>query len=78
MAKYQNGNALQHVQDPAFNAVHQPGSIAPFAGIYRCVGCGHEIGIAEGHVLPPQTHPQHPASAGAIRWQLLVFAQHKS
>jgi hypothetical protein len=75
MAMYKHGNRLKHVQDPAFDGVHTPGQQAPFAGIYRCTGCGHEVGIASGHTLPPQTHHQHP-NIGPIRWQLLVFAEH--
>ena len=78
MALYKHGQRLTQSQDAAFDAVHSPGIAAPFAGIYRCTACGHEIGIASGHTLPPQTHPQHPPSLGAIRWQLLVFAQHNT
>ena len=77
MALYQNANHVHHRQDAAFTVTHAPGVAAPYAGIYRCTVCGHEIGIAETHILPPQGHHQHPANAGAIRWQLLVFAQHQ-
>ncbi|HVZ46882.1 MAG TPA: hypothetical protein VHA82_23955 [Ramlibacter sp.] len=76
MAIYKNGNLLHHSQDQAFDAVHSPGTAAPFAGIYRCATCGHEVGIAHGHTLPPQGHHQHAPGIGPIRWQLLVFAQH--
>jgi hypothetical protein len=77
MALYKHGNHLQHVQDQAFDGIHHPGQAAPFAGIYRCVVCGHEIGTAYGHTLPPQGHHQHSPGLGPIQWQLLVFAQHK-
>ncbi len=76
MALYKNPTYVKQVSDTAFDAVHDPGIAAPHAGIYRCTKCGHEIGIAEGHTLPPQIHPQHAPSMGAIKWQLLVFAQH--
>jgi hypothetical protein len=76
LALYKHGQSLTQSQDAAFDVVHSPGSTAPHAGIYKCTGCGHEIGIAAGHTLPPQGHPQHPTSLGPIRWKLLVFAQH--
>ena len=76
LALYKYGHSLTQSQDGAFDAVHSPGIAAPNAGIYKCTGCGHEIGIASGHTLPPQSHPQHPASLGPIRWKLLVYAQH--
>ncbi len=76
MALYKHGQSLTQSQDAAFDVVHSPGNAAPHAGIYKCTGCGHEIGIAAGHTLPPQGHPQHPTSLGSIRWKLLVFAQH--
>ena len=50
------------------------GNVAPYAGIYRCVVCGEEIGIAQGHTLPPQNHHQHPAGPGRIEWQLIMQA----
>lgn len=75
MALYQDKIHVKHSVHQAFDAVHNPGINAPFAGIYRCTGCGHEIGIAQGHTLPPE-HPRHPARV-AIQWQLLVFAEHK-
>lgn len=76
MALYKYSTHLTQNSDGAFDAVHAPGVSAPYAGIFRCTVCGHEIGIASGHTLPPQGHHQHPVNAGPIRWQLLVFAQH--
>jgi hypothetical protein len=76
MAIYKHGPLLKHSQDTAFDAEHTPGQQAPFAGIYRCAACGHEVGIASGHMLPPQTHHQHPPGIGPIKWKLLVFAEH--
>jgi hypothetical protein len=76
MALYKDPTHLRQVNDSAFDLIHDPGIPALHAGIYRCTKCGHEIGIAAGHILPPQTHPQHPPSLGPIKWQLLVYAQH--
>lgn len=75
MALYQRTDVVQHTTHQAFDTRHSPGSDAPFAGIYRCTGCGDEIGIAKGHKLPPQNHHQHQPGSGAVQWQLLVFAQ---
>ena len=77
MALYQDSAHLKLVQDKAFDGDNAPGVAAPFAGIYRCTGCGHEIATAYNHTLPPQGHHQHPAGGKPIRWQLLVFAQHQ-
>ena len=77
MAQYKHGQHLNHSDNSAYDAKHAPGTVAQNAGIYRCVGCGDEIGIAKGHTLPPQNHHQHRTGA-KIEWQLLVFAQQKS
>lgn len=78
MAIYKDGSRLTQTQDAAFDADHNPGIAAPHAGIYRCTGCDHEIGIAAGHTLPSQGHSQHGPNQGPIRWRLLVYAVHKS
>jgi hypothetical protein len=78
MALYKDSVNVNASSDAAFDQEHQPGIAAPFAGIYRCAGCGHEIGIAATHTLPSQNHPQHGTNQGKIRWKLLVFAQHKA
>jgi hypothetical protein len=49
---------------------------AQFAGIYRCMGCGREIAIAHGNILPQQNHHSHTAQEGAMLWRLIVFADH--
>jgi len=76
MASYKDPSFLSRSDSDEFDKVHNPGVAAPFAGVYRCNKCGHEIGIAEGHTLPSQLHAQHPTSLGAIEWQLIVFAAH--
>lgn len=77
MALYKHGAFLTQNQHQAFDTLLPPGSDASNPGIYRCAVCGDEIGIAKGHVLPPQNHHQHAPGQGPIRWQLLVCAQQR-
>lgn len=77
MAQYKHGQYLTRSDSSAFDIKHAPGASAPNPGVYRCAGCGHEIGIAKGHNLPPQNHHQHTLSTVKIEWQLLVFAEQK-
>jgi hypothetical protein len=77
MAWYQYPQLLKQSTAEAYDQFHNPGVAAPFAGIYRCAGCGREIGIAYNHTLPPQNHHEHTASQGTIRWQLIVCADHR-
>ena len=76
MALYKYSNFVTQNNASDFDAIHSPGRPAPFAGIYKCEGCGHEIGTAETHPLPPQNHHQHTVAQGKIRWRLAVYAQH--
>jgi hypothetical protein len=76
MALYKYSTYLTPSANDAFDTLHEPGTRAPDAGIYRCHGCGHEIGIAHAHILPPQNHHQHGYGQGPIQWRLVVFAQH--
>lgn len=76
MAQYKYTQFLNVSDSMAYDALSSPGVAAPDAGIYRCHVCGHEIAIAKGHVLPPQTHHQHRPGDGPIQWRLTVFAQH--
>jgi hypothetical protein len=50
-------------QHQAIDILLEPGVDSPNAGIYRCRVCGHEIGIAKGRKLPPQTHHEHTQGA---------------
>jgi hypothetical protein len=77
MALYKDLKYLTKTEDAAFEAVHPPGGAVPFSGIYRCEGCGHEVVAEHARQFPPQNHPQHAPAQGAIRWRLIVFAQHK-
>jgi hypothetical protein len=72
MATYQSSQYLRQHYDAKFNSIHDPGSIAPYSGIYRCVECNREVVSTAGHHLPPQNHHQHHSWQGKIRWQLIV------
>jgi hypothetical protein len=75
MALYKDQRHLAHSTDQAFDALHPPGSANMHAGIYRCEGCGREIGIAHLHTMPPQSHHAHTMIQGSIRWRLIVATQ---
>ena len=77
MAQYKYAQHLSTSSSSAFDTRYAPGTKAENPGIYRCAGCGDEIGIARGHPLPSQNHHQHTAAQGKLEWQLLVFAQQK-
>ena len=76
MAEYKDALRVDNSSSIDFDRSHSPGIEAPFAGIYRCVGCDDEIGIAAGHRLPPQNHHQHTSSL-KVEWRLLVRATQK-
>ena len=76
MALYKYPKFLTPSQHKNFDTLRDPGADAPDAGVYRCQVCGHEIGIAKGHKLPPQGHHTHSPGSGPIRWLLLVAALH--
>jgi hypothetical protein len=76
MALYKNRNFISQADDAQFDAVYHIGNITPFSAIYRCLGCGREI-VSEGQrPFPPQNHHQHTPAQGAIRWQMIVWADH--
>lgn len=78
MALYKYDHFLKKSSSDAFDTISEPGQVAAYAGIYRCVTCGWEIGIASGHTLPPQNHHAHPRQPqGKVRWQLTVYAVHE-
>lgn len=77
MASYKYGQYLRNSESAEFDNLYPPGAAAPFAGIFRCEACAHEIGIAAGHTLPPQSHAQHPVGTN-IEWRLVVFAMHNA
>ena len=73
MAVYKNPHYLVQSNNAAFDAIHDPGDVAPHSGIYRCEGCAINAVSTHGHHLPPQNHHQHNnALQGRIRWRLIV------
>ena len=72
MALYKYDVFLEKSEHAAFDELYSPGVQAPYPGIYKCHGCGHEIATATGHKLPPQDHHQHTANQGSIQWRLVV------
>jgi len=77
MALYKNINYVKQINSMAFDIDHEPGGIPPQSGIYRCGGCGREIVAEKSRPLPPQNHHQHTYQQGAIRWQMIVYADHE-
>lgn len=77
MALYKHAVFLTQSNDVAFDQIHLPGVATPVSGIYRCEGCGREIVSEHARPLPPQNHHQHTPAQGAIRWRLIVYADHQ-
>ena len=77
MALYKYSQYLGQNNDAVFDGENTPGTAAPRSGIYRCTGCGREEASNQGQPLPPQNHHQHSPAQGAIRWKLIVYADHK-
>lgn len=76
MAFYKEPQYLKKSEDIVFDALHSPGGIPPHSGIYRCVGCGREVVAEAQRQLPPQNHHQHALTQGAVRWKMIVYADH--
>jgi len=78
MAMYKDGSYLSPSTCDVFEEEQLPGAEAPFTGLYACLGCNQEIALNEGDRVPPQNHHYHHASQGAIRWKLIVYADHRA
>jgi hypothetical protein len=78
MALYKDSKYLGTSTDATFDVDHRPGQTPPHSGIYHCMGCGREIVAEESRSFPPQTHHEHSATQGAIRWRMIVYADHKA
>lgn len=76
MALYKYPTFLTQNKSNVFDTIHNPGDAAPYSGIYRCPGCRKEVASNYGQPLPPQNHHQHQPGLGAVRWQLIVIAEH--
>jgi len=77
MAWYKYAQYLEVNRSLEFDKVFNPGTSAPYHGIYRCTSCGDEIAQPQGHTLPPQNHRQHNPASGPITWKLIVYAVQK-
>lgn len=77
MAIYKYAEFLQKSNEAVYDSIYKPGQAAPYSGIYRCEGCGREVASNEGEPLPPQNHHQHSLHQGAVRWRLVVYADHR-
>ena len=73
MALYHNAADLTFSTSTVFSTSYEPGQSAPFGGVYKCTGCGHEISTARYHSLPPQNNHQHANPFVPIRWQPVVL-----
>jgi hypothetical protein len=74
MALFKYPQFMSLTEDGNFDILREPGSDSPDGGVYRCVSCGHEIGIARGQRLPPQNHHHHALGLAPIRWRLIAAA----
>ena len=73
MASYvDTTHVLKCMPHPAFDAIHNPGSIVPYSGIYRCVNCGREQCCCKDDPFPIQDQHEHAADALSV-WSLLVM-----
>lgn len=77
MALYKHSGYVLQSDDEIFDAEYRPGRIAVRSGIYCCSGCGREIAAAQKQPLPPDDHHEHTQRQGAIRWTLIVYADHR-
>lgn len=74
---------LKQIDSPVLEAADEwkyvfgVGSPVPASGIYRCIGCGHEITSNKGDNFPPQNRHQHPDPKTVVQWQLIVKTQTK-
>jgi hypothetical protein len=76
MALYKYASYLAVSQDASFDQLYNPGTLTPFAGIFRCSGCGREIVSEHPKPLPSQNHHQHFPNQGPILWRMIVWADH--
>jgi len=60
VASYKHQHYVTRSSSDEFDKDHQPGQVAPYSGIYLCMGCGREIATNHDEALPSQTHHEHP------------------
>jgi hypothetical protein len=73
MAQYKREHFLTKSESRAYDEDHEPGTQAPFGGVYRCMGCDLEIGIGSRQMLPMHYHHTHTPEQGLIQWRLIVW-----
>ena len=78
VAFFKKDQFLERSGSEAFDADYRPGVEARHGGIYCCMGCGREIGIAAGEPLPAADHHPHSPEQGSIRWQLIVLPNERA
>lgn len=77
MALYKRGAYLDKAEHAIFDRDFEPGAAATNEGIYRCMGCHREVTSHQGNPLPPYQHHTHTPVQGAVRWRLIVYADHQ-
>ena len=77
MASYKYERYIARSSSEEFDRDHQAGHVAPFSGIYLCIGCGRETAINHDEPLPSRNHHDHAPGRGAILWRLIVYASHQ-
>jgi hypothetical protein len=77
VAVYKYPDYLEQNDEAVFDQVYNPDTVSPYSGIYRCMGCHREIGLAQGYALPAEGHHAHTAQQGPIRRRLLAWADHR-
>ncbi|HEF5871420.1 TPA: hypothetical protein SAY52_002017 [Burkholderia cenocepacia] len=83
MALYKIGGYFTCGSGRAFSETLPPGSEVTVAGIYRCIVCGDEIGIAKCQTLPSEDAHRHDFDAPSdpllgprpTGWQLIAAAE---
>jgi hypothetical protein len=75
MAYYKDLSFFSQTDDAIFDLFQEPGSPAPYSGIYRCAECAHETTFSKGQLLPPENHHHHQSGC-VVRWQLIAAAMH--
>lgn len=72
MVLYKEEKFFQQSVDAAFDMLATPGQVTPRSGIYKCVGCGHEIVASRGSLMPDDDHHPHSQEHGDRNWRLVA------
>jgi hypothetical protein len=77
LARYKRRSYVLESDHAAFEVRYAPAARVENPGIYRCIGCGDEVAVAKGHLLPRPGGHEHAAGEAKVEWQLIVFAEQK-